>query len=322
MADRNNAATTSENDLAEGLPNEDFFFEGEDGQLVGQGNDDDGGEVTVEDAADGTTETQEEPGEQSEEGTVGEETAAKQPVVAPAAKAAVAPPAPTPAATTPQAPASDATPPRREPTFHESVRANFPAVLDHVVAQGAFRLSPEEAEIVDPAAAPVIERYGARVFLQTMTAVSQLFHDTLPGVVNSLMGIRDSGASQEDKFFNEYGLDKTKSGEITQIAYTLRQLKPDLNGKAYADEVARVSHAMLGTQPPAKKPAANGLGKPAATGQQPGAKVIARKAFTPAAKAGGAGQPQNRRPAGAPPPEKNPLFDLSAMLNSSVELDD
>jgi len=310
------AAKASDNDTAEGLPDEDFFFEGEDGNLVGQGNDE---EIpSEEEIADGT-ETPEALGAEGEVAPVGEETAAPQPVVKPAAPAAVAPPIAAETPPQPQALASEEAP-QRVPTFHETVSANFPAAVEHIVAGGAFRLSPEDAEILDPAVAPVIERLSARVYLQAITTVSRMLHEALPTVVNSLASIRNQAESAERGFLKDYGFEPAHVGEVTRIAQFIKVQNPNLRGKAYSDEVARIGYALLNVKPPVKQPSANGQQKPGVP-PQPGARVVSKKSFTPAGRAGG-GQPQNRRPAGVPAPKVDPMADLSAMLGSSVDMDD
>lgn len=313
------AVTSSDNDTAEGLPDEDFIFEGEDGQLVGLGDDT---PPSDEEIADGTeTETPAELGEEGE-GEVGEEeTAGQQPGQPPAAKPAVAAPVTPPAPQPSQAPASEAAPPQRVPTFHEHVSANFPAAVDHVVAGGAFRLSKEELEVIDEAAAPVLERVSAKVYLQAITTMSRMLHEALPAAVTGLMRVQNDGAAHETAFFSDYGFDAGKhKGEITKIAQFVRFNNPNLAGKAYADEIARMGYSMLGVAPPARKPAGNGQQKAGVPGK-PGAKVLERKAFAPAARSGG-GPAQNRRAPGQPPQKVDPIADLSAMLGSSVDMDD
>lgn len=315
------AATASDNSTAENLSNEDFFFEGEDGTLIGPGDDSDSGEeVSVDDAALGT-ETPEEQGEEGDGTVEGEVPAGQQPGSQPAAKPAVAPSAAPVTPPPPQAPASGSAPPQRVPTFHEHISANFPAAVEHIVANGAFRLSKEEAEIIDEAAVPVIERASAKVYLQAISTMSRMLHEALPAAVNSLVGVRDDTQKNEKQFFENYGFDPAvHKGEITKIAQYIRFSNPSLTGKPYADEVARMSYSMLGVAPPAKKPAANGQAKPGVPAQ-PGQRVVSKKAFTPAAKGGG-GQPQNRKGPGTPPQKIDPLADLSKMLSSGVEMDD
>lgn len=312
------AAKSSDNSTAEGLADEDFFFEGEDGQLVGQGDDET--PLNADDVADGT-ETPEELGEEQQlDAEDGEETAVVQPGQAPVAPAAVVPPVAPVVAPPPQAPVSEEAP-QRVPTFHEAVSANFPAAVDRIVAGGAFRLSPEDAEILDPAAIPVIERMSAKVYLHAITTVSKMLHEALPAAVNGIVGVRSQAEQAETGFFKDYGFDAaTHKGELTRVAQFVKLQNPNLQGKAYADEVARMGYAMLGVTPPARKPVGNGQAKPGVPAK-PGARVVTKKSFTPAARAGG-GQPQNRRAPGQPPAKIDPMADLSAMLSSSVEMDD
>lgn len=324
MNERNGlaAVASADNNVAEDLANEDFFFEGEDGQLVGKGDDGDE-QPSADDVAEGTEpKTQEELGDEGEEETVeGEVTAAPPPAGTPAAAPAAVAPAPVPPTPAPpQAPASEPEQTQRTPAFHEMVRANFPAALDHVVAQGAFRLSPEEAEVIDEAAAPVIERYGARVYLQTMSSVSQLLHNTLPAVVKSLMTVDKEAEDHEARFFTDYGFDrKTHTAEITKIAQYVKANNPRIAGQAYRDEIARVGYAMLNVTPPVKPAAPAPKAAAPGTPAKPGTKVIAKKAFAPASRGGGSAPPGKNT--GKPVVKPEAVFDLNAMLRSDVDME-
>lgn len=316
------AAQSADNSTAEGLPDKDFIFEGEDGQLVGAGDDfgSDGqtDTPTDEQIADGTEpQTQEgleAPGAEVGGGQAPAGTQAKAPQGAPAGNQ---PPQPAPA-TQPQAPASGTEAHQPAPAFHDIVRNNWDKAVNHVVASGAFRLSKEAAEVIDPAAAPVIENMAAQVYLRTVTTVSEMLHNTLPQVVRNLQGIGTEEQRAEEHFLSTYGFQQGHKQQLGQISVFVRQQNPNLYGKEYMDEVARVAYAYLKVAPPKSA----GQQQPNGAGLPQGAKVTnaQRKPFAPAARAG-AGQPAVRRAPGSPPAKVDPLADLSAML-AGVDLDD
>jgi hypothetical protein len=323
MKNRSPAAADVDNSVAENLSDEDFIFEGEDGQLVGAGDDfGSDGEPSEKEIAEGTEgETQETQEGAEDDGSDGEEPAGSQPGSQPAAKPAGTP---DPAAETPPAPqatASDAEQYQPVPTFHETVSKNWSAAVDHVVAQKAFALSPEEAEIIDPAAAPVIERKCAEVYLRAVTTFSKMLHDTLPTVVGSLIGINQSGQKQEETFMQTYGFKPEEKQMVTQVARFVRVNNPGLQGKAYADEVARMSYSYLGKTPP-KQPTGQNPAAKSGVPAKPGAKVVQRKSFTPAAQSGGGGTPQNRRAPGQPAKKPDAITDLNSMLSANLDFDD
>lgn len=310
------AARSSDNSTAEGLADEDFIFEGEDGQLVGAGSDFDDG-ITTEEAATGT-ETQEGLAAPADGTPVGEVPAGQQPAAKPAAAAAPAgAPTTTPTPqTTPQAPASGSEQVQRAPLFHELVRDNFDAAVEHVVRQGNFALSQKDAEIIDPAAAPVIQRVAAQVYLKSVATFSQMLHETMPTIVRNLQGVSSEEQKSQENFMTSYGFKQEHLQEVTQVANYVRATRPQLQGQAYAAEVARMAHAALGTQPTAQPATPNGQQQ----AQQPGARVVKRTAFAPAAQTGGA-QPARRAP-GQPAPKKDAMQDLNDFLRSGVDMED
>lgn len=323
----NDKAAAADNAVADNLP-DDAFNWGVDGDDISADDyNSDGGIVTdetqlseedIRNSADGTvdTETQEELGEQAPAGGKGKAPAAQggqQPTQAPAGS-----PQPQQQAQPPQAPASVAPEPR-QPAFHEMINANFDKAVDYLAGQGAFRLAPQDADKFDDETRQVMERQSAAVYLKSVATFSEILHTTLPGVVQALIGVTNSGNEQENQFYRDYGFDKAQhDSSLRVIMHNVRSLHPNATRQQIMDETARIGYVMLNVQPPAKpsggaKP--NGAGKPA---QQ---RVVARQAFAPAGKPS-AGAPQNRRPAGVPAPKPDPMVDLAAMLGFSGDLPD
>jgi len=152
----NRDAASADNALADDMSGEDFLW-GEDTDTSTET------EPTAEEIAAGT-ETSEELGEEGTEVTEGEVTAAAEaPAVKAAAPAAAVAPIETPAPAPTQATTS-VEPQQRAPLFHEMVNANFDAAVNHIAAQKLFALSPEDAEVVEPAFAEAMERQSAKVF--------------------------------------------------------------------------------------------------------------------------------------------------------------
>lgn len=298
-------ARTADNATADSLP-DDAFGWGEDTDPTDAGGE--GSEEQLSDEQIRSAQTDEtQVGEEEQDG---QDSAGKAPAAATQAPAGKPAPAPTPTPTS--APASGQEQDRPVPTFHEMVRTNWDKAVSHVVAGGAFRLSPEEAEILDPAAAPVVERMAAKVYLQAMAAVSEMMHTTLPRVVHSMVGITNQGSQSESQFYQDYGFQPQHKQQLEQIGHFLLQTRPDLKGKAFAEELAKFGYSYLGVQKPQRP-----QGKQP-QGAQP--RTVAKRAFVPAQQAAG-GQPQKRLAPGQKQPKPDMLEDLSAMLSSSVDMD-
>lgn len=316
MADRDALADarTADNSLADSLPGEAFGW-GEDtdptdaGDTTAEGSEEQPSDEDILSAqTEQTQDGEEEPVEQAAPG--------KAPAAAkPQAQAPAGSPAATQSPVQPSAPASGQEQPRPVPTFHEMVRANWPKAVDHVVAGGAFRLSPEEAEIIDPAAAPVIERMAAKIYLQVMAAQSEMLHTTLPRVVHSMVGVTNEGSASEQAFYQQYGFNASHKQQLEQIGQFMLANRPELrgNGKLFAEELAKFGYSYLGVQKP--------QGKPKGNGAQAQPRTVAKRAFTPAGQTAG-GQPQKRFAPGQQKPKPAMLDDLNAMLSSVVDMDD
>lgn len=320
------SAQSADNSVADDLPGSAFEW-GEDGEM-NAGNTDDGivtdGAELSDDAIRGDAsgdETQEEQGEERElDPNEGEETAAA------AAKPAAAAVAPTPESAAPQptqAPASETSAPR-QPLFHDMINANFDKAVEHLAGQGTFRLAPEDAEVFDDGTRQVIERQSAAVYLKSVATFSKILHDTLPSVVQNIIGVTDSAKSYEDIFYSENGFDRaTQDNNLRVIMHNVKTMNPNFNRDQIMAETARMGHAYFGTTPPAKKANGNGNGAKAANGQPGQPKVVSRvsKPFATAAKAGG-GAPQNRSAPGQARQKPDPISDLNQMLGFGGDIPD
>lgn len=315
------SAKSADDSIADDLPGEAFMW-GEDGEMdANNGIVTSGDELSDNDIRSDTDggETQEELGEEgTQEPGVGEEPAAA------AAKPAAAADAPTPepaALRTPQAPANEPEAPR-QPAFHDMINANFDRAVDHLAGQGTFRLAPKDAEVFDDDTRQVIERQSAAVYLKSVATFSRILHESLPGVVQNLIGVTDTAKTYEDRFYADNGFDRaTQDTNLRMIMHNVKTMNPNLNRDQIMEETARIGHAYFGTTPPAKKP--NGNGAKPANGQPGQAKVVSRvsKPFATAAKAGG-GAPQNRSAPGQQRQKPDPMADLNAMLGFGGDIPD
>lgn len=325
MTDKNSAAA-ADNAVADSLDGSDFDW----GLDESESADSDGGIVTdeselsdneiVDTSGTGDAETQEGLGEQPPAASGGKAPAAAQGGQTPPAPAAGNQSQPQTQAQTPQATANEPPAPR-QPAFHEVINANFDKAVDHLAGQGTFRLAPQDADKFDDDTRQVLERQSAAVYLKSVATFSEILHTTLPAVVQSLIGVTNSGEEQERNFYQTYGFDKAQHDMgLRTIMHNVRSLHPGATRQQIMDETARIAYVMLNVTPPVKKPAGgsgngNGGAKPA------GKREISRQAFAPAAKAGG-GAPQARKAPGTPAQKVDPMIDLANMLNFGGDLPD
>ena len=89
------------------------------------------------------------------------------------------------------------------PLLHELISKNQSDWVKQLASSAAFQLPKEEAELFDdPRVAQFVSNNNARIFLQTMSAVSQLLHNTLPQTVREVTSVQKVAADYEREFFD------------------------------------------------------------------------------------------------------------------------
>lgn len=311
------AAAAADNDVADELDSDAFLWGDDAAADDSAPTDEEIGAAADDTGESGDTQEGDETPEEEQPAPGGDPAAAAAKPAQPAPPAAAAVPpqqqAPAPAAAQPPASAPSA-PPQRQKTFHEAVNENFDACVEHLVGQGTFSLAPADAEALGDAA-PVFERGAAQVYLRTVSAVSQLLHNTLPTVVAHITQGNNDGQEAERVFYESFpGFDPAQHGQgLTQIVNFVMQANPGLDRNQVMQKAATLGYAHFGITPPAR-PA--GGKTPAAPKTPPNAQVIRRKAF---ASPGKGGAPTPARPGQQPPKQENALFNINAGLQQDYD---
>ena len=198
---------------------------------------------------------------------------------------------------------SGSTPNQPQRALHEILTANENDLVTRL-AEGAFKLPKEEAELFEEEGLPeFIARNNARTYVKTLASVSQMLHAALPAVVSNLSNVHAESRSLEQQFYDAHqDLKDVPSSDLGRIAAFVKQQQPNLNRQQLMQATANAARFFYGKQAVAPK-----SGKP--NGQKNGIKTRSRVPYVPANRNSGA-KNQGRQAL----KKRDPLLDLNQML--------
>jgi hypothetical protein len=189
---------------------------------------------------------------------------------------------------------------QRQLPLHDLIARDRDVLTNQLATSPAFQLPSAEADLFDdPRVAQFIATNNARTFLQTMSAVSQLIHTTLPQTVREVSAVTSQAAAYENEFFTDHPDLRAPEHEplLKNLLVALRQSNPNLDRKGLQTMLATTARATLNLPAPSSAPVSTAPIPAVRSSAPAGTKQISRSvAFVPAANAStGAGSSQRNK---------------------------